>query len=726
MKSDAVAPMRAGTPLTRPRPVGERRLGVSLFVVAAAAFLLFQEGMVNNYDGQTMYEVTKAMVGEGTIAISGEWNTLPGRGGLDYGRYGLGLSLVSMVPYALSLPAADLIGHEDFVASAAVSSVTALVGAGLVVALYALARRMGAGVRAALIVAVGAVVGTFMLPYTKEFFSEPLATLCLVVAIERFLARKPGTAGLAMGAAILTRPQTLLFAPALLLVAWRRDGMRSALLGIAGLAPGVAATFAYNIARFGDPFSFGYQDVGFTTPFLAGARGLLFEPSKSLLLFAPIVVLLPLAFRHLLRRNAAAFWILAANLAITFVVTATWFAWHGGWSWGPRLLLPGILPALAAIGPWVSDLRRQRVAAVLFGLGFVVSFPALIVSPRAQTLEVPAPPPETHFLDTQPLYSPSVIRQFELIPAKLAYSVAHPYEDQPGSMNNLRTLSLWQFGTMRVLGTPGLYVSAAITGVLLFIGAAGYRRLRQAIQNAEQEPAHLDDTDDTDVTGTQYSGGTQLETMEVARNYNDFLASVVLSCADPSRPVLDFGAGRGTHARALRARGLDVRCIEVDSELRRRLQAEGFETATTVNGFEPQTFGCVYSLNVLEHIEDDEAALRDLFSATQPGGRLVVYVPAFPLLFSSMDRRVGHVRRYRKSRLTTLANDVGFVVESCRFVDSLGFLAALVYRVVSRSGALNARSVERYDRFVFPLSRRIDRVTGWWIGKNLLLEARRD
>ena len=716
--------MSAAEAPPRPRTDAERRLVVSLAVLAAAVFLIVQEGGVNNYDGRTMYEVTAAIVDRGTIAISGEWNTLPGGDGQHFGRYGLGLSLVSAVPFIASLPVAALAGHRHFVTSAAVSSVTPLVAAALVAALYLLARRIGAGIVGALIVAVGAVVGTFMLPYTKEFYSEPLATLCLVIAIERMLANKPGVAGLALGAAILTRPQTLLFAPVLFLVAWRRDGIRPAITAAAGMAPGVAATFAYNVARFGDPLAFGYQDVGFTTPFLTGAGGLLFEPTKSLLLFAPIVVVLPFALRQLWRRDASAFWMLTANLAITFVVTATWFAWHGGWSWGPRLLLPGVLPALAAIGPWLSDRRRERVAAVLFGLGFLVSVPAIIVSPRAQTLEVTAPPPETHFLDTQPLYSPSVIRQYELIPTKVAYSIAHPYEEQPDGQNHLRTLSLWQIGAMRILGSGGVVVGVAGTAALALVAGVGFRRLRQALEDVRSDVRSSVGPDEVDTRA--YPGSAELETMEVARNYNGFLTSAVLRRAHPGRPVLDFGAGTGTHARELRLRGLDVRCVEVDPDLRRRLRAEGFETSITVGELEPAAFDCLYSMNVLEHIEDDESVMRALFSATQPGGRLVVYVPAFPLLFSSMDRRVGHVRRYRKSQLTTLAADSGFVVERCRYVDSLGFFAALVYRLVSRSGTLNTRSVERYDRFVFPLSRRIDRVADRWIGKNLLLEARRD
>jgi SAM-dependent methyltransferase len=416
--------------------------------------------------------------------------------------------------------------------------------------------------------------------------------------------------------------------------------------------------------------------------------------------------------------------LLTSNLLITFAVTATWFAWHGGWSWGPRLLLPGLIPALAAIAPWLSNPARMRGAAALLILGFVVSLPAMVVSPGAQTLEVRAPPPQTHYLDTQPLSSPSVIRQYELIPVKAGYSIAHSYENQPDGLNHLRTLSLWQLGMMRVLGPPGLVLSAAGTALLLVIAMAAYLKLRPAIREATMSPS----------VGAASSVGPaeedpdacNLETMEVARNYNEFLASAVESRVDPGRPVLDFGAGSGTHTGRLRARGLDVRCVEPDPRLRRRLQGKGFEATTSVREYGREVFGSVYSLNVMEHIEDDAAALTELFAAMEPDGHLVVYVPAFPILFSAMDRAVGHVRRYRKRELRELVLGAGFRVTDCRYVDSLGFFAALAYRAVSRSGRLRPASVERYDRFVFPLSRVVDRLAARWVGKNLLLEARRD
>lgn len=697
-----------------------------LFLLVASVFLLFQQGTVTGYDGGTMYEVTKAMVDEHTFAIPDAWNTLTGPDGLEYGRYGLGLSLLGAIPYFLSKPITSLIGHGGFISSGAVSSIMPVIAAVLVMALFGLGRRMGADVKAALLGGIGAVAGTFMLPYSKEFFSEPLAALCLVVAIERWLARRPATAGLAMGFAVLTRPQTLLLVPVFLLVAWRRDGVPTSLQMVAGVVPGVLATFAYNAVRFGDPLRFGYQDVGFTTPFLTGARGLLFEPTKSVLLFAPVIVLLPFALRFLWKRDRWTSVLLTANLAITFVVAATWFSWHGGWCWGPRLLLPGLIPALAAIGPWASTGSRRMMTVLILVGGTAVSLPAFILSPESQLLEVSPPPPETHFLDSQPLSSPSVTRQMALLPGAVRYSIAHPYEDRRDGLNRLRTLSLWQLGAMRALGRQGLIAGAAGTTLLLLSAAAAGRKVRISFREIVQSERSVDAEPEADAGAAAYQGVPNLEAMEVARRYNDFLTSTVLSRVDASRPVLDFGAGTGTHARRLRERGVDVRCVEPDPQLRGVLERDGFLVVADVRDLERASFASIYSLNVLEHIKDDEDALRQLFSVTDRGGRLILYVPAFQILFSAMDRKVGHHRRYRMRLLRDRVRGAGFQVVDCRYVDSVGFFAALAYRLLARNGELGPKSVARYDKWLFPSSRALDRITGRWIGKNLLLEARRD
>lgn len=449
----------------------ERCFLLWLFVGAAAVSLLFQEGAVTVYDGRTVYAVTQSVIERGTFAVDEELVTLAGRGSHHYSRFGVGLSLVAAVPYVLVRPLAVRTDFAEKILEAVASSVMAFVTAALLVAVYFLGRRLNARPLDALLVGVGAVAGTFVLPYSKEFFSEPLTALCLVVAMERLLARSPLVSGWAMGAAVLVRPQSLLLAPVLGIVALWKGGIPSAVRLGAGVLPGMAAAVAYNIVRFGDPLEFGYAGFGFTNPVTVGVHGLLFEPTKSVLLFAPVVMVLPAALVFLWRSSRPAFVLLVANLGITLAVTVTWFAWHGGWSWGPRLLIPGLVPALAALAPWMTSTLRRGAVVGLLAAGLVVSFPALIVSTQTQQMEVAPIPPGTPYLPTAPLASPSPVRQMQLIGPVAQYSVEHLYEREDDGLNYMRYLSLWQLGLTRIGGRAGLAVSVA--GSLVLLGAAG-------------------------------------------------------------------------------------------------------------------------------------------------------------------------------------------------------------------------------------------------------------
>ena len=215
---------------------------------------------------------------------------------------------------------------------------------------------------------------------------------------------------------------------------------------------------------------------------MTGVAGLLFEPTKSVFLFAPIVLLLPFALWRLWRLDQSATVLVASNLGITFVAVAMWFAWHGGWCWGPRLIMPGVVPAIAAIAPWADTSGRRRLAELLFALGCVVSLPALFVPTQAQQLEIPAPPRATHFLPTQPLASPFPLRQFQLIRPTARYSFEHAFDHLDDGRNYLRYLSLWQLGLTRQLQRTGLLISVAATGLLFAVILISGRRVRAALR----------------------------------------------------------------------------------------------------------------------------------------------------------------------------------------------------------------------------------------------------
>jgi SAM-dependent methyltransferase len=223
-----------------------------------------------------------------------------------------------------------------------------------------------------------------------------------------------------------------------------------------------------------------------------------------------------------------------------------------------------------------------------------------------------------------------------------------------------------------------------------------------------------------------YEAPDLLEVMEEAVRYNRFLVRLLVAWSEGTRRVLDFGAGNGHFVRALRAAGRCVHAVEPDAALRAGIERDGIPAHAGLDALGGQRFDAIYSLNVLEHIPDDRAALAALHERLEPGGRLLLYVPAFPILFSANDRRVGHVRRYRRGPLVAALREAGFEVERSAYVDVLGFPAALLYRAFGDpEGGLDPRTVRLYDTLVFPLSRVLDRALDRVLGKNLLVVASR-
>jgi SAM-dependent methyltransferase len=188
--------------------------------------------------------------------------------------------------------------------------------------------------------------------------------------------------------------------------------------------------------------------------------------------------------------------------------------------------------------------------------------------------------------------------------------------------------------------------------------------------------------------------------------------------------MLDFGAGIGTFAKLLRNRGVDVVCVEPDALLANGLVRAGFLTFNDLNEVPDGSFDFIFTLNVLEHIEDDEASFRCLATKLARGGQLLIYVPAFQCLWTTLDERLKHYRRYRPRELERLARSVGLTVWKTRYADSLGFFATLGFKLFSnKDGDLSGQAVNFYDRYIVPPSRLLDFMFGRLFGKNVYLIA---
>jgi hypothetical protein len=103
---------------------------------------------------------------------------------------------------------------------------------------------------------------------------------------------------------------------------------------------------------------------------------------------------------------------------------------------------------------------------------------------------------------------------------------------------------------------------------------------------------------------------------------------------------------------------------------------------------------------------------------------VVIFVPAMPSLYGTMDEVSGHFRRYRRAELTSVLERAGFTVDLIHGFDAVGILPYwLSYRIMRRS-TLGGTAVGLYDKVIIPLSRLVSRVTRRrGPGKNLIAVA---
>jgi hypothetical protein len=124
-------------------------------------------------------------------------------------------------------------------------------------------------------------------------------------------------------------------------------------------------------------------------------------------------------------------------------------------------------------------------------------------------------------------------------------------------------------------------------------------------------------------------------------------------------------------------------------------------------------------INVLEHIEDDVGALASLRSVLNPGGNVVLYVPALNGLYGAWDRKVGHFRRYSKWRMREIAAEAGLIVGELRYVNLLAIPAWMAF---SRSNIETTvgSSLSIWDRVGVPAGRALESRVRVPVGLNLL------
>ncbi len=192
--------------------------------------------------------------------------------------------------------------------------------------------------------------------------------------------------------------------------------------------------------------------------------------------------------------------------------------------------------------------------------------------------------------------------------------------------------------------------------------------------------------------------------------------------------VLDFGAGIGTLSQLyFKMTSIKPICIETDIYNKNVLINKGFKVYDSLENINI-LFDSIFSCNVLEHIKDDQEIILNLYEHIREDGLLFLYVPAFKFLYSEMDLKVGHIRRYEKNELIKKVKASGFKIIYCNYADSIGFFASILLKYLgynSNTGIGSEKSLIFYNKIV-GLSFFLDNIgLKKFVGKNIALLAKK-
>lgn len=224
--------------------------------------------------------------------------------------------------------------------------------------------------------------------------------------------------------------------------------------------------------------------------------------------------------------------------------------------------------------------------------------------------------------------------------------------------------------------------------------------------------------------------------MSFAENYHRWILEIFRPYL--GRRVVEVGAGTGAMSELLLEGEIDsLALVEPSAEMFQRLceRTARLNVSASVATYnevfarvadeikEAINPDSVVYVNVLEHIEDDEAELAIIQRILPPHGRAFVFVPALSWLYGRFDQQIGHFRRYTRKELEDKCRRAGFRIVKSGYFDALGILPWWIKYRFFRSDKMESDAVRLYDRWVVPVIKVGESAITPPIGKNVFLIA---
>jgi len=480
---------------SREKP-GPLRMPLALGIGTGLIYLAFLAPGISNIDGLSMLTVAESLVVNHNLTVPADIGML-GRDGNSYSKLYPLLSLLAVPFVAAGVALSHLLGLPSHDLAAIFALVLpALLTAGTTSLVALLALRLGSTTEGAWLAALSFALGTIALVYARTFFAEPLLAFLTAGSLYLVLGgtvREVIGAGVFVGLAVLAKPAGVIVGPILsaYLLAKRRP-LRIAAVPV--FATGIALMLfaGYNYMRFGNPLSFGQPWSFRVAAIPEGVLGLLLSPGRGLLWYCPAVILFIVGLRAAVRSKPLEA-LMPVILFIGYLMLHSyWTTWTGGWSWGPRFLLPA-LPGLSAL-TGMLDKNWRKGLLILTVIGFFVNAPTLISFYERYYAEANEQGISQQALLWSPKYAPlmqawgTAYRQLKDAVESDVRELSHRTHTPGGTVANsraLRVVAVWWW-VLPVAGIPR-WIGIAVALLLL---ATGLWVMSKGAASCREEAVH--------------------------------------------------------------------------------------------------------------------------------------------------------------------------------------------------------------------------------------------
>lgn len=225
----------------------------------------------------------------------------------------------------------------------------------------------------------------------------------------------------------------------------------------------------------------------------------------------------------------------------------------------------------------------------------------------------------------------------------------------------------------------------------------------------------------------KYVGHDELHILENLINYNKSIVFKFKKYVNNNYKVLDFGAGIGTLIELFKSTyNIIPTSLEIDPTQAKIIRSKNFECHENIDQLNDNYFDLIYSSNVFEHIENDNLELIKLIDKLKINGYVCLYLPANEYLWSELDNKVLHFRRYDKEKINYLIKNTTLKVVEFKYCDPIGAIFTFVFKLLNlKLNNLNNKNLKLFDNYFFPLNKLIETITFNKFGKNIFVTLKK-